>query len=76
MLGLPHDRVIVADSDPGWPVRFGEEERALRGVVGSIALDIQHVGSTSVAGLAAKPVLDIVIAVATFEAGKACVGPI
>lgn len=50
-----------------WPARFEAEARRLRRSLGTLALRIEHVGSTSVPGLAAKPVIDIQISVASLE---------
>jgi GrpB-like predicted nucleotidyltransferase (UPF0157 family) len=61
-------RVIsIADYDPAWPVRFAELAARLRQALGDVALRIDHIGSTSVPGLAAKPVIDIQISVARLE---------
>src|SRR5262245_41839738 len=59
--------VEVVHYDPRWPVRFQEEARRLRANLGGFALRIDHIGSTSVPGLAAKPVIDINLAVETFD---------
>jgi GrpB-like predicted nucleotidyltransferase (UPF0157 family) len=60
--------VIVVDYDPTWPATFERlRERAWR-VVGDVAESIEHVGSTSVPGLAAKPVIDMDVVVATAAA--------
>jgi len=60
-----HDATIVlADYDPEWPRLFEREAERIRGALGDKALQIEHVGSTSVPGLAAKPVIDIVLVVA------------
>lgn len=57
--GISKNPVIVVDYDPVWPVQF----RSLRGKIASVlrlmASAIEHVGSTSVVGLAAKPIIDI-----------------
>jgi len=57
--GITKKPVIVVDYDPIWPVQF----RSLRGRIASVlrlmAAAIEHVGSTSVIGLAAKPIIDI-----------------
>ena len=55
--------IRVVDYDPEWPRRFAREAGRIRGVLGDRALRIEHVGSTSVPGLAAKPVIDMVLAV-------------
>lgn len=63
----PHQPIEVAAYDPAWPVRFAELGRELRAGLGEIALRIDHIGSTSVPGLAAKPIVDIQVSVADFE---------
>jgi GrpB-like predicted nucleotidyltransferase (UPF0157 family) len=62
----PHP-VEVVPYDPAWPARFAELGRELRAGLGAVALRIDHIGSTSVPGLAAKPIIDIQISVADFE---------
>jgi GrpB-like predicted nucleotidyltransferase (UPF0157 family) len=57
--------VIVVDYDPTWPATFERlRERAWR-MVGDLAESIEHIGSTSVPGLAAKPVIDMDVVVPT-----------
>jgi GrpB-like predicted nucleotidyltransferase (UPF0157 family) len=63
----PHRPIEVAAYDPAWPVRFAELGRDLRAGLGAVALRIDHIGSTSVPGLAAKPIIDIQVSVADFE---------
>jgi GrpB-like predicted nucleotidyltransferase (UPF0157 family) len=53
----------VVNYEPDWPTWFEEEATSLREALGSIAERIEHVGSTSVPGLAAKPVIDIQVSV-------------
>jgi GrpB-like predicted nucleotidyltransferase (UPF0157 family) len=50
-----------------WPGAFAEEAAALQAAFGPLALRIDHVGSTAVAGLAAKPIIDIQISVAQLQ---------
>ncbi len=57
-------RILIADYDPRWPELFDREADRIRSVLGSRALRIEHVGSTSVPGLAAKPVIDLLLVVA------------
>jgi GrpB-like predicted nucleotidyltransferase (UPF0157 family) len=59
--------VEIVAYDPAWPVRFAELGRDLRAGLGEVALRIDHVGSTSVPGLAAKPIIDIQVSVADLE---------
>jgi len=53
----------VVDYDVAWPDLFAEHRRRLSDALGAAAVDIQHIGSTSVPGLAAKPIIDIVVTV-------------
>jgi len=57
------DIIEVHDYDPQWPERFKVERDQIKEALGPVAKDIQHVGSTAVPGLAAKPIIDIVVAV-------------
>jgi GrpB-like predicted nucleotidyltransferase (UPF0157 family) len=56
--------VVLADYDPEWPRLFAREADRIRDALGDRALQVEHVGSTSIAGLAAKPIIDIVLVVA------------
>ena len=55
--------IVIADYDPTWPERFRREEARIRGALGEAALSVEHIGSTSVPGLAAKPIVDILLVV-------------
>ncbi len=57
------ENVLMIDYDPEWPDRFSSEAERVRTALGARALQIEHAGSTSVPGLAAKPVIDVVLAV-------------
>ncbi|HWT25227.1 MAG TPA: GrpB family protein [Solirubrobacteraceae bacterium] len=60
-----HDAPItLLDYDAEWPARFSREAERIRGALGAAAISVEHVGSTSVPGLAAKPIIDILLAVA------------
>lgn len=56
------DPVIIVDYDPAWPARYAAEAEGLLRSLGD-ALGLEHIGSTAVPGLAAKPVIDILLAV-------------
>lgn len=56
--------IYLAEYDPAWPDLFEREAERIRAVLGDRALLIEHVGSTSVPGLAAKPRIDMILAVA------------
>ena len=56
--------VTLHDYDARWPELFADEERRIRGALGDRALRLEHVGSTSVPGLVAKPRIDVLLVVA------------
>ena len=56
-------RVVLAEPSPEWAEQYAVEERLVRGALGDALRELHHAGSTSVPGLAAKPVIDIVLAV-------------
>lgn len=59
-----HDApVTLEEYDPDWPRLFEREASRLRKTLGDLALRIEHAGSTSVPGLAAKPIIDVVLVV-------------
>lgn len=58
------EQVEVVAPDPGWPEQFRRVEARIRHAIGDVALSIEHVGSTSVPGLWAKPVIDVDLTVA------------
>jgi GrpB-like predicted nucleotidyltransferase (UPF0157 family) len=58
-----NEPILIAEYDPQWPVEYEKEWPRLAEALGGYALDIQHVGSTSVPGLAAKPIVDIAVAI-------------
>jgi GrpB-like predicted nucleotidyltransferase (UPF0157 family) len=59
--------IEVVGYDPAWPALFGETGRPLRAALGAAALRIDHIGSTAVPGLDAKPIIDVQISVTAFE---------
>jgi GrpB-like predicted nucleotidyltransferase (UPF0157 family) len=61
-LGLPYGQDFLVLHNPNWVKLFEEEKSKLRSVLPPEALDIQHIGSTAVPGLKAKPIIDIAIA--------------
>lgn len=61
------DPIEVVAYDQRWPVRFAEWRARLHGALGDTAVRIEHIGSTAVPGLAAKPVIDIQVGVGDLE---------
>jgi GrpB-like predicted nucleotidyltransferase (UPF0157 family) len=59
--------IVIADYDASWPERFERERERIAAALGPLALRIEHIGSTAVPGLAAKPIVDVLVAVADPE---------
>jgi GrpB-like predicted nucleotidyltransferase (UPF0157 family) len=68
--------IILAPYDPAWPAAFEKERARLQAAIGAWAVDIQHVGSTSIPGIAAKPIIDIGVALRSFEDALYCISPL
>jgi GrpB-like predicted nucleotidyltransferase (UPF0157 family) len=61
--------IEVRDYDPRWPVMFDEESERLRDIFGA-AVTIEHIGSTSVPGLPAKPIIDLLVGIRSLTEAK------
>ncbi len=61
--GIEKREIVIVDYDPLWPERFQKHAELIAQALGRKALCVEHVGSTSVPGLAAKPIIDIVVVV-------------
>lgn len=71
------ERIQIAAYDPSWPDRFAQERRALEEAIGIWATGgIHHVGSTAVPGMAAKPIIDILVGVDSLDASRPCFEPL
>lgn len=55
--------IVIREYDPEWPARFVEERSRLVAILGSVAARVEHVGSTAVPGMAAKPIIDLLVGV-------------
>jgi GrpB-like predicted nucleotidyltransferase (UPF0157 family) len=74
-IGGPEKRAIVIEEyDPAWPARFEQAKASLADALGSRALRIEHFGSTSVPGLAAKGIIDVLVEVEDVD-DEAAYGP-
>ena len=61
---IPHNGTIaLVEGDPNWPVLFDREASRIRSALGRAVVQLEHVGSTSVPGLVAKPIIDILLVV-------------
>jgi GrpB-like predicted nucleotidyltransferase (UPF0157 family) len=61
--GIEKREIKIVDYNRDWPNRFLKHSRIIAGAIGSLLLRIEHIGSTSVPGLAAKPIIDILVVV-------------
>ena len=69
--------IHIVPYDPSWPARFAEERAALARVLAPwLAGPIEHIGSTAVPGLVAKPVIDIMAAMESLDASRPALGAV
>jgi GrpB-like predicted nucleotidyltransferase (UPF0157 family) len=61
--GTEQRAIVIADYDSSWPAKFQRHAKIIANVLGPVALRIEHIGSTSVPGLAAKPIVDMLLVV-------------
>ena len=60
MIGTKYGKVAIYDYNSDWDAAFKTEKMALMEVLGNDVIEIEHVGSTSIVGMAAKPTIDII----------------
>lgn len=75
-LGLNRGELYLSPYRDEWPVLFEAEKKIIATAIGNLVNDIQHVGSTAIEGMPAKPILDIAIAVEGFETARVCIEPV
>jgi GrpB-like predicted nucleotidyltransferase (UPF0157 family) len=72
---LPSQPVVIVDYDPRWPELFEAEKARILEACGEWLATVEHIGSTSVPGLAAKPIIDIMPGLRRLEDGRHCIEP-
>jgi GrpB-like predicted nucleotidyltransferase (UPF0157 family) len=75
LIGLDRGVVRLAPYNAGWVQVYEAERARIEAAVGAHILEVQHVGSTSIPGIAAKPIVDIAVGVASFEGARVCIAP-
>ena len=60
--------IVVTNYDPLWTKKFEKEALLIKNIIADNCISIYHIGSTSVPGLAAKPIIDIMVVVRSLEA--------
>jgi GrpB-like predicted nucleotidyltransferase (UPF0157 family) len=68
--------VRIVDYDSAWPVMAEHELRRIKQALGDVAVSLEHVGSTAVPGLAAKPIIDLQLSVTVMEPRELYVAPL
>lgn len=64
---VSHRIIEIIEYDPEWAIKFELEKELLLAAIGDTALNIEHIGSTSISGMVAKPVIDILIEVSNLK---------
>lgn len=67
--------LVITDYNPSWPARYELEKALILGAVGPYVAAIEHIGSTAVPGLAAKPIIDILVGVNDLADAEWCIEP-
>lgn len=76
MIGLEKGTVRLAPYSEEWAQSFEREKEALIECLGDLIIDIEHVGSTAIEGLEAKPIIDILISIKKLGEGFKCIDPL
>ena len=70
-----NDPILIVPYDPHWPREFNAEKTRILMAVGLQVVALEHIGSTAVVGLGAKPVIDLMVAVKELGDAQACIQP-
>ena len=73
---MPSYAVVLADYDPQWPERYQVEAARIRAAIAGWLEGIEHIGSTAVPNLAAKPIIDIAVGVRRLADAEHCIEPL
>lgn len=76
MLGLPKGIVKLEPHTEQWHQLFAEEDERMRKVIGGYVVAIEHIGSTAICGISAKPIIDIAVSLEKIADGERCVKPL
>ena len=76
LLAAIHEAVCLQPPDPAWPGQFALERQRLLSLMPAVFLGIEHIGSTAVPGLPAKPIIDILAGVPSMEVARSLSGPL
>ncbi|HUE80753.1 MAG TPA: GrpB family protein [Pyrinomonadaceae bacterium] len=76
VLGLENNAVRLNDYTPLWADLYREEEERIMTAAGHLIIELQHIGSTAIPGIKAKPILDMMAGVAQLEKALLCKAPL
>ena len=76
VVGLEHGTVRLASYSPAWRILFEREKKTLLVALSGIVLEIEHIGSTSIPNMEAKPIIDIAAAVPDLQTVGSCIRPL
>lgn len=68
--------IVIVEYNLGWPAMFEEEKARILGAIGDKIVAIEHIGSTAVPGLGAKPIIDMLAAVRRMHDSLECIEPL
>ncbi|HJQ05187.1 MAG TPA: GrpB family protein [Nocardioides sp.] len=74
--GVEPRPVVIVAYDDAWPAAYATHERRIRTALGPVAGMVEHIGSTSVPGLAAKPIIDVLVTVPDITDESAYLAPL
>jgi len=68
--------IVIVDYDPEWTAGYKEEASKILGAIGDKVVAVEHIGSTAVPGLGAKPIIDIMLVVGAISDAHKCITPL
>jgi len=68
--------VLLVDYDPMWPLLYEDERGRILDAVGGLVLAVEHIGSTAIPGMVAKPIIDIMAGVEGSREADGCIDPL
>jgi GrpB-like predicted nucleotidyltransferase (UPF0157 family) len=74
--GIEKRELVIEEYDTTWPKQFADHEAQIHRELGARAIRVEHIGSTSVPGLAAKPIIDILVVVVDITAEEDYLEPL
>jgi GrpB-like predicted nucleotidyltransferase (UPF0157 family) len=64
--------IVIADYNSAWPTMFEREREVVVGALGKLVLEIEHIGSTAIPGLPAKPIIDLLVGIRSLGEARSC----